>query len=66
MIREMVTKMKETSSWNLLLFKTKSYLPLETFDQVTNCHPGGDGVGVYDDVRSYAFASERHVLQRKL
>ena len=64
-IREMMTMLKETSTWNLLFLKIKSYLPLKTFNQVTNGHPRGDGVGVYDDIRSDAFTGERHILQRK-
>lgn len=35
---------------------------METLDQVTNRHPRGDGVGIYDDIRSYAFTGEWHVL----
>ena len=38
------------------------HLALQALDQVTNCHTGGDGVWVDDDVRGDAFTGERHVL----
>ena len=37
-------------------------LALEALDQVTNCHSGGDGMWVDDDVRGDALACEDHVL----
>ena len=40
------------------------YLALKAFNQVTNCHSGGDGVGVDDDVWSNAFTCKRHILKK--
>merc|ERR1719150_2317633 len=37
-------------------------LALQTLNQVTNGHSGGDGVGVDDDVGGDSFAGEQHVL----
>ena len=41
---------------------TSTNLALKAFDQVTNCHPGGNSVRVDDDVGGDAFACEDHVL----
>ena len=52
---------------NKLIRKTcyHMHLALEAFDQVTNCHTGGDGVRVDDDIRRDPFTCERHVLGRR-
>ena len=47
----------------LLIFKQrKCPTNLQALDQVTDCHSGGDGVGVDDDVWRDALAGEDHVL----
>ena len=38
------------------------HLSLQTLNQVADGHPGGNGVGVHDDVGSDPLAGERHVL----
>ncbi len=52
-----------------ITFETKKYadlvstdFALQALDQVTDCHSGGDGVGVDDDIGRDALAGEQHVF----
>lgn len=53
----------KTNMINNIRTRKPNYLPLQTLDQMADCHSGRDGVRIDDDVRSDSFTCEWHVLR---